>query len=96
MRNRNEKDRSNYISCNKIVVPSEAIHKEDFFMKNFFAFPTKNSWNEDIFQLKPAGILIRLIEEWSKRLEKVQIEVIHKQILSLALLLDHTNSQLKR
>lgn len=26
-------------------------------MKNFFAFPTKNSWNEDIFQLKPAGIL---------------------------------------
>lgn len=26
-------------------------------MKNFFAFPTKNSWNEDIFQLKPAGLL---------------------------------------
>lgn len=31
--------------------------KEDFFMFDFFAFPTTNSWDEDIFQLTAAGIV---------------------------------------
>ena len=26
-------------------------------MSNFFAFPTVNSWEENVFQLTPAGVI---------------------------------------
>ena len=33
------------------------ISKEEKQMSNFFAFPTVNSWEENVFKLTPAGVI---------------------------------------